>query len=142
MFDKVRTGAIALVAVAALALGGSAIAGAADDGGSTGSGASSTAAAQRPPGPPTGANGMGERALSADVAAKVEQAALARLPGATVIRTETNADGGSAYEAHVRKADGTEVVVLVDEDFEVTAVRKGCAGGPGGPGGGAPPSQS
>ena len=27
-----------------------------------------------------------------------------------------------AYEAHVRRPDGTELEVLVDEDFEVTAV--------------------
>jgi hypothetical protein len=66
----------------------------------------------------------------AALAAKVEQAALARLPGGTVIWTETNVDGGGAYEAHVRKANGAEVVVLVNEDFEVTAVKRGCPGGP------------
>jgi hypothetical protein len=29
---------------------------------------------------------------------------------------------GSPFEAHVRKDDGTEVEVLVNKDFEVTAV--------------------
>ena len=35
---------------------------------------------------------------------------------------ETDVDHGSPYEAHVRKADGSEVEVLVDADFNVTAV--------------------
>ena len=37
-------------------------------------------------------------------------------------RTETDVDHGSPYEAHLRKADGTELEVLVNKDFEVTAV--------------------
>jgi hypothetical protein len=79
-----------------------------------------------------GANGQVEKALSADVAAKVKAAALAKVDG-TVIRTETDADHGSPYEAHVRKADGTEVEVLVNSSFEVTAVNAMPAHGPGGP---------
>jgi hypothetical protein len=39
-----------------------------------------------------------------------------------VLRVETDVDHGSRYEAHVRKADGTEVEVLVNADFQVTAV--------------------
>ncbi|HMJ95120.1 MAG TPA: hypothetical protein VK486_04665 [Thermoleophilaceae bacterium] len=34
----------------------------------------------------------------------------------------TLADHGSPYEAHVRKSDGTELEVLVNKSFEVTAV--------------------
>ena len=53
-------------------------------------------------------------------------------------RVETDVDHGSPYEAHVRKSDGTELEVLVNEDFEVTAVNTmGQRGGPGGP----PPQQ-
>ena len=33
-----------------------------------------------------------------------------------------DADHGSPYEAHVRKSDGTELEVLVNKSFEVTAV--------------------
>ena len=55
---------------------------------------------------------------------KVSRAALAKVPGGTVVRTETDVDHGSAYEAHVRKADGTEVEVLVNKDFEATAVNE------------------
>ena len=48
-------------------------------------------------------------------------------------RLETDADQGAAYEAHVRKSDGTQLTVLVDKSFKVVAVRRGC-GGTGGPG--------
>ena len=72
-----------------------------------------------------------ETLLTGDVADKVSAAALAAVPGGTIIRVETDSDG-SPYEAHVRKADGTEVVVKVDDAFEVTGTEAG--GGPGGPG--------
>ena len=39
-----------------------------------------------------------------------------------VERVETDVDHGSPYEAHVRKSDGTELEVLVNKDFAVTAV--------------------
>ncbi len=35
------------------------------------------------------------------------------------MRVET--DNGGVYEAHIRKADGTEVEVKVDKSFKVTA---------------------
>ena len=38
-----------------------------------------------------------------------------------MLRVETDVDHGSPYEAHVRKSDGTEVEVLVDSSFTVTA---------------------
>jgi hypothetical protein len=44
------------------------------------------------------------------------------VPGATLERTETDVDHGSPYEAHLRKSDGTELEVLVNENFVVTAV--------------------
>ncbi len=59
------------------------------------------------------------------------------------MRVETDADG--AYEAHVRKSDGTEVEVKMDKDFKVTSVeefqgRGGRGGGHrGGPGPGETP---
>jgi uncharacterized membrane protein YkoI len=63
-----------------------------------------------------------EAALTGDTAAKVTAAAEAKLPGATVLRVEQGGPGGSAYHAHVRKADGSEVVVLVNASFEATSV--------------------
>jgi uncharacterized membrane protein YkoI len=70
---------------------------------------------------PGGGSGGGETALTGETATKVEASALAKVDG-TVLRVET--DRGGVYEAHVRKADGTEVEVKVDKAFEVTAVEE------------------
>ena len=77
---------------------------------------------EAPPGRHIGPDGQRERALSGDVAAKVRAAALAKVDGGTIERVETDADHGSPYEAHVRKSDGSELEVLVNKSFEVTAV--------------------
>ena len=69
-----------------------------------------------------GPGGPGERALTGATADKVKAAALARVQGGTVLRVET--DRGGVYEAHVRKADGTEVEVKVDRSFKVTSVEE------------------
>jgi uncharacterized membrane protein YkoI len=116
-----RKSVAAVAAIGALALGGSAIANAA----STSSQSSgSTAAAQAPGGANGGhtANGKTEKLLTGDTAAKVKAAALAKVSGGTVERVETDADHGSPYEAHVTKSDGTQLEVLVNDQFEVTAV--------------------
>ena len=60
------------------------------------------------------------------------------MPGGTVLRTEKGGPGNAAYHAHVRKSDGTEVVVLVNSSFEATSVETRPAGGRGGPGHGGP----
>lgn len=62
-----------------------------------------------------------ETPLTGDNAAKAKAAALAKLPGATVVRVETDADG-DAYEAHVTKADGSPATVKLDKSFNVTSV--------------------
>ena len=77
-----------------------------------------------PPGRHVGANGQREQPLTGDVASKVRDAALAKVDGGTIERVETDADHGSPYEAHVRRSDGTELEVLVNKDFEVTAVNE------------------
>jgi hypothetical protein len=133
MFHKTRRTLATVVALGALGLGGSAIAGAASSNSTTtaaGSG-SGTAAQQKPAGPHVGANGKQEQELSGDAAAKVKAAAEAKVSGGTVLRVETDVDTGSPYEAHVQKADGSQVVVYVDKSFNVTSVD--AFGGPGGP---------
>jgi hypothetical protein len=55
---------------------------------------------------------------------KVKAAALEKVPGATVLRTENGGHDGAAYHAHVRRSDGTEVVVLVNSSFEATSVEE------------------
>jgi len=86
----------------------------------------SVSAALRGPGRHGGPGGPmgGETPLTGDDAAKAKAAALAKLPGATVDRVETDAHGAK-YEAHVTKADGTPATVKMDEDFTVTSVEEG-----------------
>lgn len=67
---------------------------------------------------------------------KLETAALAEVPGATVIRAETDGNDGATYEVHMKRADGTVVTVEFDADFKVTGTHEGF--GKGGPDGGQP----
>jgi uncharacterized membrane protein YkoI len=78
----------------------------------------------RGPGGPGGPGGQrpDETVLTGDNAAKAKAAALAKLPGSTVVRVETDTDGG-VYEAHVTKSDGSPATVIFDKDFNVTAVQ-------------------
>ncbi|MEA2366758.1 MAG: hypothetical protein QOI32_2270 [Thermoleophilaceae bacterium] len=127
--EMTRTIAIAAVCAAVGTAGG--IAGVSAATGGDAAGSSNSAGADQRPGPPdgdsgrhVGANGVREKALSGDVAAKVRAAALDKVGGGTVERVETDADHSSPYEAHVRRADGTELEVLVNESFSVTAVNQ------------------
>ena len=56
--------------------------------------------------------------------------ALAKVPGGTIVRVETDADGVAAYEAHMVKADGTPATVYVNKQFEVVSVQTGMPGPP------------
>ena len=135
-----RTKVTSLAAIAAAAIGGTAIANAATSNSTTNTTAAGSAAqpSQTPPAqrdPSLGghqANGKTETLLTGDTATKVEAAAKAKVPGGTIERVETDADTGSPYEAHVKKADGSEVIVYVDSSFNVTGT--GTMGGPGGGG--------
>ena len=118
-----RSKLVTAAAVAAAAVSGGAIANAATSSSATPS-ASSTAKPPAKHDPSKGghtANGKTEKLLSGDVAAKVKAAALAKVSG-TVERVETNVDSSAPYEAHIRKADGTEVEVQVSKDYSVAAV--------------------
>jgi hypothetical protein len=69
-------------------------------------------------------SGPGETLLTGTTAQRVRAAALAAVPGGTIIRVETDS-AGSPYEAHMKKADGTEVTVKVDSAFKVTSIEAG-----------------
>jgi len=79
------------------------------------------------PGDPSKPQRSDETLLTGSTAAKVKAAVLAKYPGATFVRVETDSDG--VYEAHITKADGTEVAIEVDKSFAVTGEEQG---GPGG----------
>jgi hypothetical protein len=135
-----------IVVLAALAFGIAAgtygIANAAS--GSSSSGSSATTgglqfAASGPAAAPSGGQPWGrqrsdETPLSGDALSKVTAVAKAKVPGGSIVRVETNADGNSAYEAHMVKADGTPVTVYVNKQFEVVSVESGRPGPPGGRG--------
>jgi uncharacterized membrane protein YkoI len=125
MSNPARKTLLWLGAFCALAVGGSALAGAATKSPKT----TARSASSSRPEPPE------QVALTGDTAAKVKAAALAKVPGGTVLRVESGGHEGAAYHAHVRTSDGSEVVVLVDKDFTATSVQTPPAGGRGGPGG-------
>jgi len=96
------------------------------------SSSSSTAATSDPSsaadanhGPHT-ANGITETPLTGDDLSKATAAAQAAVPGATIERAETDAEG-AAYEVHVTKADGSEATVKLDASFNVTSTETGRA---------------
>src|SRR5215831_15013954 len=78
---------------------------------------------------PWGGQRSDETPLTGDALSKVTALAQAKVPGGTIIRVETDADGHAAYEAHMVKSDGTPVTVYVDKAFSVVNVE---TGGPGG----------
>jgi hypothetical protein len=92
----------------------------------TGSGSTTGTTATSPSAPSAAAPWGGQRSdetpLTGDDLAKVTAAAEAKLPGGTIVRVETDADGNAAYEAHMTQADGTRATVYVNEQFEVVSV--------------------
>jgi hypothetical protein len=83
--------------------------------------------AQSTPAAPDSNSGWGpqrsdETPLTGDTLAEVTAAAEAKLPNATIVRVESDADGHAAYEAHMVKADGTLAKVYVDKQFNVVSV--------------------
>lgn len=134
---RLRNLLLTTAAATGIVVGTFSIAGAAtsDSSASTTTGSSSAAAPSNTsdrPDPATLANGPGETLLTGTDAQTVTAAALKAVPGATIIRVETDS-GGATYEAHMKKADGTEVTVKFDKNFAVTETQDGF--GTGGPGG-------
>ena len=87
--------------------------------------ADSSTAAPANQGPHT-ANGITEAPLTGDDLTKATAAAQAEVPGATIDRAETDAEG-AAYEVHITKSDGSEATVKLDASFNVTSVEAGRA---------------
>jgi hypothetical protein len=81
-------------------------------------------------------HGPNETLLTGSDLHSATAAATAAVPGATVIRAETDSSGASPYEVHMKKADGTFVTVELDSTFKVITTVSGFGAGP--PGGHAP----
>jgi hypothetical protein len=82
------------------------------------------------PGDPSQRQRSDETLLTGSTAQQVKDAVLAKYPGATFVRVETDSDG--VYEAHITKADGTPLTVELDKSFAITGEEQ--MGGMGGPG--------
>jgi hypothetical protein len=72
-----------------------------------------------------------EQSVSAGVEAKLKAAALKAVPGGTVVRIETDS-GPAAYEAHMKRSDGSLVTVKFDKSLAVAGVEDGMGKGPDG----------
>jgi hypothetical protein len=121
-----RLASVGLVASGLLAggiLAGSHIAGAQSAGTSPSASSSASASGGRVD-PANMTHGPNETLLTDGTASKVRAAALAAVPGGTIIRVETDSEG-SPYEAHVRTSDGSIVTVKVNKDFKVTSTESG-----------------
>jgi hypothetical protein len=132
-----KTRAAALVAAGVVAGGvlAGTLSAAAATGGTSTTSATPTATAppaggQMGPGPghgaPDGAQPVrsDEKLVTGTNASTLRSAALAKVPGGTVVRVETDS-GDGAYEAHMTKADGSLVTVKFDKNLEVTSVEDG-----------------
>ena len=112
-----------LAAVAAFALGGAAVAQAVDN--TNGSNTTNDNGSAPPHSDGALPQRSDETVLTGDTASSVTAAAEAEVPGATIERVETDADGHAAYEAHMVKSDGSRVTVYVDKQFEVVGTEDG-----------------
>ena len=106
--------------------------GIADAASGSGSTTTTTAGAPAPaPSAPPGASAQNpwgnqrsdETLLTGDALSKVKAIAEAKVPGGTIVRIETDADGNATYEAHMTKADGSPVTVYVDSNFAFVSVK-------------------
>jgi len=92
------------------------------------------------PNPATMTHGPGETLVTGTDLATATSAVNAVLPsGASIVRIESNAQGGYPYEAHIALADGSYETVDLNSSFQVITTISGFGAGPvGGPAGGAP----
>jgi len=90
-------------------------------------------------------HGPDETLLTGTDLQKADAAAKAAVPGATIIRAETDSSGASPYEVHMKKADGSYVTVELNSNFQAIKTISGFGAGPAGsrpPNGMAPPSKA
>ncbi len=96
---------------------------------STSNGSGSNSA---PPDPATVTHGPNETLLAGTDLQKADAAAQAAVPGATIIRAETDSSGAAPYEVHMKKTDGSYVTVELDSNFNVVKTISGFGAGPAG----------
>ena len=73
---------------------------------------------------PWGGQRSDETPLTGDALSKVTAAAQAKVPGGTIVRVETDADGHAPYEAHMTDSSGSPVTVYVNDSYDVVGVER------------------
>ena len=141
-FSRTRKALVTGALVAGGSLGAAGIATAAtsstsNSNSTSSSGLSGHSSAARPPAaggvdPATMTHGPGETLLTGPNLGKATAAAKAAVPGATIVRAETDSSGASTYEVHMKKADGSYVTVELSSSFQVVKTISGFGGGPTG----------
>jgi len=124
MTDKMKSIVLVGTTAAGLTLGGSAIANAASDD-SSGPSRSSTTTNKGSRSAALPRQRSDETLLNGNAESQVRAAALAKVPGGTIERVETDADGHAKYEAHMTSASGEPVTVYVNSSFDVVSVDSG-----------------
>jgi hypothetical protein len=130
--SRVRSGLVTAALVVGAGAGAAGIASAASGGSTAATGSNDTTTTTHTwagANPATMTHGPGETLLTGSAAASARRAALAAVPGATVIRVETDS-AGAAYEAHLTKADGSQVTVKMNSSFKVIDTVSGFGGPP------------
>jgi hypothetical protein len=137
MLSKIKKVGLGVAALSGAAVGGAAVAGAANS--NSGTTTVPWAASGKPPpalrdmpAPGTAAHEDHEKAVTGGAADKAKAAALKAVGGGTAGDVTTDYFG-NGYEVTVTQSDGSKVEVHLDRSFNVM-------GGPGGWGGGPPPS--
>jgi hypothetical protein len=138
-FSIIRKTLIAGAVVAGTSLGAAGIASAASSTGTSASSSTAPAAGSYGSAPSGAAtnpaaltHGPDETLLTGTNLQRADAAATAAVPGATIVRAETNSSGASPYEVHMKKADGSYVTVELDSNFKVLTTIDGFGAGPAG----------
>jgi hypothetical protein len=99
----------------------------------TGTAPTGTPPAGGPQGNPANlTHGPDETLLTGTQLARATAAAQAAVPGATIIRAETDSSGDYPYEVHLKKSDGTYVTVELNSSFTVVKTVTGFGPPPAG----------
>ena len=137
MLSRIKKVGLGVAALSGAAVGGAAVAGAANS--NSGTTTVPPAAPGKPPPalrdmptPGSAAHEDHEKAVTGEAADKAQAAAVKAAGGGTAGDVTTDYFG-NGYEVTVTKSDGSEVEIHLDSSFNVM-------GGPGGWGGGPPPS--
>jgi hypothetical protein len=128
------------IASAATGSNGTASSGSSGASGASGSSGSVSPPSGTPGNPALLTHGPGETLLTGTDLQKAQAAAQAAVPGATIIRAETDSSRAAPYEVHMQKADGSYVTVELNSSFQAIKTISGFGPGPAGsqPPGGAP----